>query len=35
VNHHILHTILVKLCTQLFGLSKITLRLPAVIDGIQ
>ena len=33
-NHHVLHTILVKLCTSLFGLSELTLRLPAVIGGV-
>lgn len=33
-NHHVLHTILVKLCISLFGLSELTLRLPAVIGGI-
>ncbi|MBK9286139.1 MAG: glycosyltransferase family 39 protein [Flavobacteriales bacterium] len=33
-NNHILHSLLVKLCTKLFGLHLWSLRLPALIAGI-
>ncbi len=33
-NHHILHTILVKLSTGAFGLSSLALRLPSLLGGV-
>jgi hypothetical protein len=33
-NHHILHTVLVKLVTSVFGVSELTLRLPAILGGV-